>query len=148
MYRNLIVSLIRLSEKKYYQSYFKDNYNNIRKTWDGIKSIINISNMKSMSPNSLNVNNKINTNHVDIANCFNDYFSNIGSKLAEKIFPSKYDHFHPSCAHFLDPHLHWKYHIHELNMKLSRATGMLSKIRHYVSYNTLISIYYAIFHLI
>ena len=93
-YRNLIVSLTRLSEKKYYQSYFKDNYNNIRKTWDGIKSIINISNMKSMSPSSLNVNNKINTNPVDIANCFNDYFSNIGSKLAEKIFPSKYDHLH------------------------------------------------------
>ena len=45
----------------------------------------------------------------------------------------------------LDSHLHWKYHIHELSMKLSRATGMLSKIRHYVSYNTLISIYYAIF---
>ena len=40
----------------------------------------------------------------------------------------------------LDPHLNWKYHIHELSMKLSRATGMLSKIRHYVSYNTLISI--------
>ena len=36
--------------------------------------------MKSMSPNSLNVNNKINTNPVDIANCFNDYFSNIGSR--------------------------------------------------------------------
>ena len=48
--------------------------------------------MKYMSPSSLNVNNKINTNPVDIANCFNDYFSNIGSKLAEKIFPSKYDH--------------------------------------------------------
>ena len=45
-----------------------------------------------MSPSSLNVNNKINTNPVDIANCFNDYFSNIGSKLADKIFPSKYDH--------------------------------------------------------
>ena len=47
--------------------------------------------MKSMSPSSLNVNNKINTNTVDIANRY-DYFSNIGSKLAEKIFPSKYDH--------------------------------------------------------
>ena len=93
-YRNLIVSLTRLSQKKYYQSYFNDNYNNIRKTWDGIKSIINISNMKSMSLSSLNVNNKINTNPVDIANCFNDYFSNIGSKLADKIFPSKYDHLH------------------------------------------------------
>ena len=45
----------------------------------------------------------------------------------------------------LDTHLNWKHHIHELSMKLSRATGMLSKIRHYVSYNTLISIYYAIF---
>ena len=37
---------------------------------------------------------------------------------------------------YLDPHLHWKYHIHELSMKLSRATSMLSKIRHYVPYNT------------
>ena len=99
---------------KHYQSYLKENYNNIRKTWDGIKSISNISNMKSMSPSSLNVNNKINTNPVDnancfsslnvnnkintnpvdIANCFNDYFSNTGSKFAEKIFPSKYDHLH------------------------------------------------------
>ena len=50
--------------------------------------------MKSMSPSGLNVNNKINTNPVDIANCFNDYFSKIGSKIAEKIFPSKYDHLH------------------------------------------------------
>ena len=61
----------------YISCYFKVNYNNIRKTWDGIKSIINISNMKSMSPSSLNVNNKINTNPVDNANCFNDYFSNV-----------------------------------------------------------------------
>ena len=30
-------------------------------------------------------------------------------------------------------------------MKLSQATGMLSKIRPYVQYNTLISIYYPIF---
>ena len=50
--------------------------------------------MKSMSPSSLNVNNKKNTNPADIANCFNDYFSNIGSKLADKIFPSKCDHLH------------------------------------------------------
>ena len=47
-----------------------------------------------MSLSSLNVNNKINTNPVDISNYFNDYFSNIGSKLAEKIFSSKYDHLH------------------------------------------------------
>ena len=39
-YRNLIVKLTRQSRKNYYQSYFNDNYfKNIRKTWDGIKSI-------------------------------------------------------------------------------------------------------------
>ena len=46
---------------------------------------------------------------------------------------------------YLDQHLNWKSHIHELSTKLSLAIGMLSKIRHYVSNNTLISIYYAIF---
>ena len=69
-----------------------NNFKNVKKTWDGIKSIINISNMKSMSPSSLNIDNKLNTNPVDIANCFNDYFSTIGSKLANNIFPSKHDH--------------------------------------------------------
>ena len=45
----------------------------------------------------------------------------------------------------LDQHLNWKSHIHELSTKLSRAIGMLSKIRHFVSYNSLICLYYAIF---
>ena len=55
---------------------------------------MSISNKKSMSPSSLNVNNKLNNDPVDIANCFNDYFSTIGSKLAKNIFPSKTDHMH------------------------------------------------------
>ena len=93
-HRNIIVELIRLSKKNHYQSYFNDNLNNVKKTWDGIKSLISISNNKSMSPSSLNINNKLNNDPVDIANCFNDYFSTIGSKLAKNIFPSKIDHLH------------------------------------------------------
>ena len=93
-YRNLIVKLTRISQKNHYQLYFNNNLKNIRKTWDGIKSLINISNMKSMSPNSLYIDNKLNTNPVDIANSFNNYFSTIGSTLAGKIFPSKHDHLH------------------------------------------------------
>ena len=87
-------ALIRTSKKEYYQSYFNDNYNNIKKTWEGIKSLISIHNNKSLSPVSLNIDNKLNTDPVDIANCFNDYFSTIGSKLAKNIFPSKNDHMH------------------------------------------------------
>ena len=45
----------------------------------------------------------------------------------------------------LDQSLAWNDHFNILLPKLSRATGMLAKIRHYVPYETLCSIYYAIF---
>ena len=38
---------------------------------------------------------------------------------------------------YLDCHLNWNIHRAELSVKLSRATGMLSKIRYYVSKETL-----------
>ena len=45
----------------------------------------------------------------------------------------------------LDETLSFLPHINDLSLKLSRSNGMLSKIRHYVTYDTLISIYHAIF---
>ena len=45
----------------------------------------------------------------------------------------------------LDPNLTWSPHVDSLSAKLSRATGMLAKTRHYVSENTLRSIYFGIF---
>ena len=45
----------------------------------------------------------------------------------------------------LDPHLNWSYHTDGLATKLTRAAGMLAKIRHYVPVNTLRSIYFGIF---
>ena len=84
-YRNSIVKLIRQSKKNYYQKYFSENSQNIKKTWEGIKTIISISKIKSMVPDSLNINNKINNDPTDIANCFNEYFTTIGSKLQSKI---------------------------------------------------------------
>ena len=45
----------------------------------------------------------------------------------------------------LDENLTFVSHINDLSLKLSRANGMLSKIRHYVAYDTLLSIYHAIF---
>ena len=44
----------------------------------------------------------------------------------------------------LDSHLEWKYHVNDLSAKLSRAVGMLAKIRHYVSTDTLNMIYHGI----
>ena len=41
--------------------------------------------------------------------------------------------------------LSWSYHVKSLVPKLSRANGMLAKIRHYVTKESLRSIYFAIF---
>ena len=46
----------------------------------------------------------------------------------------------------IDHNLSWDYHIKEMNAKLSRSNGILSKLRHYVPKQTLISVYYAIFY--
>ena len=45
----------------------------------------------------------------------------------------------------LNQFLKWDDHFSNLLPKLSRANGMLAKIRHYVCHETLINVYYAIF---
>ena len=41
-----------------------------------------------------------------------------------------------------DSRLNWKKHIHELGKKISKSIGILSKIRHFVSIDILIQLYY------
>ncbi|MBY0580283.1 MAG: reverse transcriptase family protein, partial [Rickettsiales bacterium] len=45
----------------------------------------------------------------------------------------------------LDEKLSFKTHISDLTLKLSRSIGMLAKVRHYVNFETLLSIYHSIF---
>ena len=45
----------------------------------------------------------------------------------------------------LDEHLSWNKQLNELNLKLSRSTGILAKLRHYLDYKTLLSVYYSLF---
>ena len=59
-----------------------------------------------------------------------------------RLFPSDYLKY---LGMYLDPTLSGKQHCNILSTKLKRATGMLSKIRHYVPKDELKSIYYAIF---
>ena len=47
---------------------------------------------------------------------------------------------------FLDKNLSWDYHILQLSKKLSRANGVLYKLRNYVPKETIISVYYSIFY--
>ena len=61
----------------------------------------------------------------------------------KKIIPSKFIKY---LGVLIDCNLNWSHHIDVLATKLSRANGMLMKIRHFVSPNTLRSIYFGIFH--
>ena len=60
----------------------------------------------------------------------------------KKIYPSKFVKY---LGIYLDENLSWKKHINILSKKLTTANGAISKLRHIVPINTLISIYYAIF---
>ena len=42
MLRNQIVTLIRASKKDYYAKFFEENNSNVKKTWDGIRDLINV----------------------------------------------------------------------------------------------------------
>ena len=76
-YRNLIKTLTRRSKNDYYHRFFNTNKNNLRKTWQGIKSIINLNNNNSQLPNCINKGHKGESNLTDpaeIANEFNNFF--------------------------------------------------------------------------
>ena len=46
----------------------------------------------------------------------------------------------------IDRNLSWDCHIKEMNAKLSRTNGILSKLRHYVPKKTMLSVYHALFY--
>ena len=45
----------------------------------------------------------------------------------------------------IDEHLDWNIQLNNLTDKLARAVGVISKLRHYLSYKALLSVYYALF---
>ena len=45
---------------------------------------------------------------------------------------------------FLDDQLNWKTHVHYINQKISKACGILAKLRHFCSLKVLKMVYYAI----
>ena len=47
---------------------------------------------------------------------------------------------------YLDKNLSFDYHINQLSKKLSRANGILAKLRHFTPKDTLVSVYYSIFY--
>ena len=89
--RNQVVYNIRISKKMYYQKFFTENAKDIKKTWCGIKNIINIQSTTKSQPTAILVNNKMETDQTIIAEDFNGYFASIAEKLQQNIFSENTD---------------------------------------------------------
>ena len=67
-YRNLLSTLMKKSKQAYYDKYFERNWNNIKNTWKGIKSLISLKTVASNVPTVLSLDNGDTiTNPYDIA---------------------------------------------------------------------------------
>ena len=91
-YRNLLSTVMKKSKQDYYDKYFEINWNNIKNTWKGIKSVISLNTVASSAPTVLSLDNGDTiTNPYDIANTFNNYFASIAETTKKSI---KYSHKH------------------------------------------------------
>ena len=91
-YRNLLSTLMKKSKQAYYDKYFERNWNNIKNTWKGIKSLISLKTVVFSVPTVLSLDNGDTiTNPYDIPNTFNNYFASIAETTKKSI---KYSHTH------------------------------------------------------
>ena len=85
VYNGILNRNIRLAKKGYYARQFEKYRCDIRKTWDTLKSIINKLKSKSVYSNTFFFDGRQVNNITTIANKFNEYFTAIGSDLADAI---------------------------------------------------------------
>ena len=84
--RNRVSRKIKKSEQNHYVSYFEEQNNNIKKTWEGIKKVVNVKKTVNFSISQLNINGKIENDPTTITNKFNKFFVNVGP-TTEKTVP-------------------------------------------------------------
>ena len=79
---------MKKSKQAYCDKYFERNWNNIKNTWKGIKSLISLKTVAFNVPTVLSLDNGDNvTNPYDIANTFNNYFASIAETIKKhKVF--------------------------------------------------------------
>ena len=82
--RNLS-TLLKESKQIYFTKYFESNWNNIRNTWKGIKTIISIKDIATTIPHSIEFNNRTITDPTTVSNIFNNYFTSIAEKTKSNI---------------------------------------------------------------
>ena len=66
-------------------SFFQNHVNDLKNTWKGIKRIISLKDSRSTVPSTIIEDNISLTNPKDIADAFNNYFSNVATGIKSSI---------------------------------------------------------------
>ena len=85
VYQFNLKKIIAAAKRTHYANLFDEFKSDARKTWDTIRQIIDNNRNKFEFPKCFHINRLRVTNNKDIANKFNEFFVNIGSKLANSI---------------------------------------------------------------
>ena len=107
-YRNLLTTLIRKQKKRHYNDEFEKHKNDIRKTLDLVKEVLNKSNDKhSISSHRFRENGQWIENNQSIADGFNKFYASVGPTTNSNVHnaktsPGQYlkSHSAPSEANF------------------------------------------------
>ena len=76
---------MKKSKQKYYERFFKNNLNNLKNIWKGIRNLIAIKHSSASNAHMLTHKGATVTDPLRIANIFNDYFSSIAKKTKTNI---------------------------------------------------------------
>ena len=82
-YRNTLTSTIRAAKENYIKSKLQNNTGNLKKTWDIINFLMGKFNTRP--PDQMSFQGNILNDHKEIAESFNEYFSNVANNLARNI---------------------------------------------------------------
>ena len=83
-FRNSVNNDIKVSKKEYYDAYFQNCKNNMRKTWAGINDLIRSSH-RSTHINQIQHNNETITEPKLMADAFNNFFTSAGPNTDDEI---------------------------------------------------------------
>ncbi len=87
-FRNYLTKLIQITKQNYYLQRFSDFRLSTKKIWLTINELSNSIKKPSSTTKSVFLNNQIFDTQLEVSEAFNDHFTNIAPKLANKLPPA------------------------------------------------------------
>ena len=83
--KNELNLLVKTSKITYYRNYFVKHKENLQKTWQGIKDIINVKNKNMDFPSCIYDNDQNITDPTEIADKFNNFYTSIADNILKEV---------------------------------------------------------------